>query len=600
MAARYREIWVEDFEFYHPEGERIHTVHCWAGRELLSGRRASRWLGDGEVAPPYDATDPAVLAVAFQAQAEAGARLRLGWPTPRYIDLHVELRSNNRGRTLPRGDGLLGALSAYRLPADGAVEKAVGRAIAMRPSVPPEQRATLQRYCMSDVDLLASLAIAMWPTVDTPRAISRGAFQIAAAGMHDRGLPFDTPRAAFYEEHWPSIQLALIATKRDQFDLYEGTTLKDAKVLRFVEQYETRTGRTWPRTVLDGKPSTDKDVLKVLAKSDPDLEPLRELIRTIRQTRMLDELTIGTDHRNRYWVDSFKQISGRDTLYGDCILGYPKWERGFIAPPEGLALAVLDYANQEPRVAWGLSGDPMLGRVCLAKDPYIELAILFGKAPKGATEDTHPAIRKVCKVVFLGVMYGEGPATLSQVLGCSLSEARELLALHRRLFSRFWEWTHGVVARALMDGVMTSVLGTTRHLIPTTATHTLLNWSMQAGGAELTHMATAIAAAQGVEVLATQHDSLMLQAPEEDIRDAVATASRIMNETGRAMFGVPFDVKVDPPLRYPERYLHKDGAAMWAEVDFIARKLGFRECRGNSEGGMPANTPHHSFDSSFF
>jgi len=177
----YREIWVEDFEYYQPDGERP-SPHCWAGLELLSGRRDRLWITPGVTPPPFAVT-PDVLAIAFQAQAEAGSRLALGWPVPQYLDLHIEYRVLTNGTPRPGGDGLLAACLAHRIPTGDAAEKDAGQALAMRPVVPVEDRAALLDYCARDVDKLAALARAMWPDLDLPRAILRGEYQIAAAGM---------------------------------------------------------------------------------------------------------------------------------------------------------------------------------------------------------------------------------------------------------------------------------------------------------------------------------------------------------------------------------------------------------------------------------
>ena len=62
-----------------------------------------------------------------------------------------------------------------------------------------------------------------------------------------------------------------------------------------------------------------------------------------------------------------------------------------------------------------LSSDPQLLKVVREGDPYLGFARLAGLAPENATKDTHPAVRELCKMLFLGVGYGMGEATLQAI-----------------------------------------------------------------------------------------------------------------------------------------------------------------------------------------
>jgi len=119
----YREVWLVDFEFSTPPGERPKPV-CLVGREFRSGRTIRVWqeeLWDCRT-PPYP-TGPDVLFVAYFASAEMGCHLALGWPLPeRVLDLFVEFRNKTNGLNLPCGSGLLGALIWHGLDAMNGVE----------------------------------------------------------------------------------------------------------------------------------------------------------------------------------------------------------------------------------------------------------------------------------------------------------------------------------------------------------------------------------------------------------------------------------------------------------------------------------------------
>src|SRR5262249_49138105 len=141
-----------------------------------------------------------------------------------------------------------------------------------------------------------------------------------------------------------------------------------------------------------------------------------------------------------------------------------------------------------------------------------------------------------------------------------------ILIRHRQMFGRFWDWINGIVSRALADRTIETVLGFPRHLTATAKVHGLQDWPMQSNGAELTRLAAGWASRRGIELLATHHDSLTLEADEDRIDEAGATTMALMVQAGEDLFGFPFGVAVDQIVRFPDRYLPEDGRAMWNRV----------------------------------
>ena len=120
--APFREVWLADFEFQAPPGERPQPV-CLVAFELRSGRQIRLWQDDLRrlQSPPYSVS-PDSLFVAYYASAEIGCHLALGWPIPaRILDLYPEFRNRTTGLSLPHGSGLLGALAWHGLDAMDAV-----------------------------------------------------------------------------------------------------------------------------------------------------------------------------------------------------------------------------------------------------------------------------------------------------------------------------------------------------------------------------------------------------------------------------------------------------------------------------------------------
>jgi hypothetical protein len=203
LRRYYREVWVVDFEFYAPTGERP-TPLCLAARELFSRRLRTCWLQD--LAPPSCpwSVGADVLLVAYYASAEIGCCLTLGWPSPvRLLDLYAEFRCVTSGRPVPCGYGLLGALTAFGLEGLAAVEKEDMRRLAMRGGpYTSAERDALVTYCRSDVDALGQLLPAMLPHLDLPRALLRGRYMCAAARMEWTGTPCDTKTLTALQTQW--------------------------------------------------------------------------------------------------------------------------------------------------------------------------------------------------------------------------------------------------------------------------------------------------------------------------------------------------------------------------------------------------------------
>lgn len=353
----FREIWLVDFEFTAPDGERP-TVICLVAWELGSGRKLRLWTDEIQrwSRPPY-ALDRESLFVAYYASAEFGCHLALGWNLPETVlDLFCEFRSLTNGLTTPCGSGLLGALSWFGLPSVAAVEKDSMRQLAQRggPWTAAEKTALLD-YCETDVAALAQLLPAMASQLDLPRAVLRGRYMKAAACIEHTGIPIDTKLLERLRCDWTSIQDQLIDTIDRNFGVFDGRSFKAA---RFAE-YLTREGIPWPR-LPSGALDLQDDTFREMARSYPKIAPLRELRVALSQMRLAD-LAVGNDGRNRCLLSAFRARTGRNQpSNARFIFGPAVWLRGLIQPPPGRGLAYIDWSQQEFGIAAALSGDPLM------------------------------------------------------------------------------------------------------------------------------------------------------------------------------------------------------------------------------------------------
>src|SRR5688500_13104738 len=127
----FREVWLCDFEFSAPPGERPKPL-CLVAREFRSGRTVRQWLDSPASQPPFD-IESSSLFVAYYASAELGCFLALNWPMPaKTLDLFAEFRCLTSGLTVPCGNSLLGALTYFGLDGIAATEKESMRQLAIR------------------------------------------------------------------------------------------------------------------------------------------------------------------------------------------------------------------------------------------------------------------------------------------------------------------------------------------------------------------------------------------------------------------------------------------------------------------------------------
>ena len=399
------EIWLADFEFRQPDGHHPEVI-CMVAREHRSGR-IIRLLQD-EVkdtnTAPFD-TGSCSLFVAYYAPAELSCFLALNWPLPvNVLDLYVEFRNMTNGLVLPHGRGVLGALFAFGLDGILAVEKEDMRQLVMRdgPYSSSEHQAILD-YCESDVKALADLLPRMLPKINLPRALLRGEYLKAVATMEHCGIPLDVPLATRISENRIDIRQLLITEVDRNYNVFENGCFS---TFRFVE-YLKRHHIPWPVTA-SGLPSLNKDKFKAMAQLHPELEPLRQLMKTLPVLNA-NKLAIGPDGRNRCMLSSFASKTGRNQPSNSkFVFGLPAWMRSLIQAEPGHGIAYIDWSQQEFGIAAALSGDTDMQQAYLTGDPYMGFARLAGAVPKDAMVESHPQEREIFKTVTLAVQYGMG------------------------------------------------------------------------------------------------------------------------------------------------------------------------------------------------
>src|SRR5262249_3510161 len=141
------------------------------------------------------------------------------------------------------------------------------------------------------------------------------------------------------------------------------------------------------------------------------------------------------------------------------IFGPSTWLRDLIKPADGFAVAYVDWSAQEFAVSAVLSGEEEMIKSYVSGDPYLSFAKRSGAVPLTATRQTHQQARAVYKLCSVGILYGMSAKGLAIYSGQTVETAEWILKSHRRVYKKFWEWTDGILERALLRGNIQTCYG---------------------------------------------------------------------------------------------------------------------------------------------
>jgi DNA polymerase I len=564
----FKNIVAVDFEFefggHNAVGERPRPV-CVVAKELRSGQTIRLWRDEFGPAPPFP-VGPDTLWVAFYSSAEWGCFRALNWQQPaNVLDLFVEFRNRTNGLEIRTGSSLVGALEHFGLDHIGAGEK--GDMVGLILAGNPLRAATLD-YCEGDVLALERLLAAMAPNIDLPRALLRGRYMKAAAGMEWAGTPIDVEALALLRRHWTNIQDDLIAAIDVEYHCFDGRSFRAER----WEQYLIDHAIPWPR-LESGRLSLGDGIFRQMAKAYPAVSPMRELRSALSDLR-LNDLAVGSDGKNRALLSAFRSRTGRNQPSNSrFIFGPSVWLRSLIKPPPAHGLSYIDWSQQEFGIAAALSGDQAMMAAYKSGDPYLEFAKQAHAVPPDATKASHGPTRELFKQCTLAVAYGMEAPSLAARISQPEIVARDLLRAHRGTFRRFWSWSNAAVDYALTRGSLHTVFGWQIHISANPNPRSLRNFPAQANGAECLRLACCLATERGIEICAPVHDAVLICAPLDRLENDIAAMRAAMAEASRIVLG-GFELRTDAQRTlHPDRFQDPRGERMWCQVmDLIAKR----------------------------
>ena len=238
-------------------------------------------------------------------------------------------------------------------------------------------------------------------------------------------------------------------------------------------------------------------------------------------------------------------------------------------PRPGHVLLDLDYSQVELRVAAFISrSQPMIEAFQRGDDLHRLLAAkIAGKAP----EDVTSLERKRAKAGNFGLLYGMSPggfqsyAATAYDVSLTLAEAQAVHSAFFEMWDGMRQWHERSKRRACERGYVTSPIGRTQWLSDlyskssfkaSHAERNALNSPVQGFGSDLMQMAAAsimgtlpgypLPRVEGAHVVATVHDEICIEVPEDRWQEILVECKRRMEDVNT--FLRPLDCQMDVPI----------------------------------------------------
>ena len=573
IENQYERVLVEDTEFLFDSTKTIpEKVLCHVYIDVFTEEKFRFWYGEKKsYQPPFD-FDKCLL-ISYNSTAEVGSHLNLLHGRPSNIwDSYVE--TARLYKTMRSGKGALTLLKTaehYGIKDKMSEEdKEKNLDLILRRNefshLPFEYTTTEQKqileYCEADTRLLRQLFIKQVLDIENRlglktdedfdgelwRILNRG-YAIGCVALVERnGIPIDINLVNKFNTYWPMVKDELVREVNLEIDVFnEDLTFSHTKFNELIKR--NNLGRKWPR-MKSGNFTTNKKIIKQNL-DNKEIEKFNE-IRTLQNMTKLTAYTPGNDGRTRTSFNMFGTVTGRTSPSSSkYVFSASKWARNFIKPSLGNYLVYLDYKSQEPAIMGYLSGDQNKIKAYQSGDIYIHTAKLFNKVPDNATKQSHPGERGTFKVIDLANNFGQGPLSVAESLKCSVSHAKFLMNKYRNIFKVYFKWIDGFIENSMNKTYFSTCYGWQRHIKSLFTTKegkkkhihkSLLNWPIQAHGAEILRQALIDLTDENFKVVALVHDAVMLEIPIPEFKQRLEEAKQIMVDASIKVVGGPISV----------------------------------------------------------
>ena len=326
-----------------------------------------------------------------------------------------------------------------------------------------------------------------------------------------------------------------------------------------------------------GAASTDAEVLKTLAKE----HPVPGVILDIRQkskikNTYLDKIIpeIDRDGRLRTGFNLTSTTSGRLSSSGKLNMQQLPRDnaavKGCIKARPGYKILQQDLATAEVYVAAVLANDKNLQNVFKSGgDLHSTIAKMVFNLPMDAdkVKDEAPTQRQAAKAITFGIMYGSGPAKVSETVSkdsgkpFTIQDAKDTIKKYFQTFSGLKDWLDMSKEDIEANGYTYSILGRKRRLpnvfssdkgVSSHEVRSGINFLVQSVASDINLLA-------GIDldiwlrennkdatIVALVHDSLVLECKEEEVEEVSKKMAEFTQiDRGCSIPGQPIGVDLD-------------------------------------------------------
>jgi DNA polymerase I len=587
LYARYGEIWVWDTEFVPVPGWRVTPV-CMAATELKSGKSFHIFLdGPGQRARNPLPFDPDALHIVYNAGAELGFALAMGWGLPHNVlDLWVERRNLTNNKTI-RGEyiktGLIDTCHDYGIfdTTSAEVKESMVERINQGFPYTAEEAQKILDYCRGDVKMLRDLALKMIPQIESiDQALHRGRCMKGQACLEWNGISADVDKLDQLNRNTMAVRRSVIRGFQEEhvldiykFDKRDEPHFNNKNCTAWVRGMGFDE-REWPSTSVGVYMENDhlEEMEQRYGDKFPAIPELRQLRKFLTIAKTNFKFAVGPDGRNRTWLKPFTARSSRSQP--ETSLNIPnatKALRSLLKPREGEVLIHRDWSNAEYGIAAALSGDEKRWDHYLHRDAYLVKAADYGFCGYDATKETHRELRNKFKPVVLAGQYGQTPEGLAKVLGISVYQAKAYQEKEAKLYPAYQRWLRANEEELAFEHRVQTEFGWNLWMPKRPSGHdlrTAMNLPMQGNCAEIMRLTVCYATERGIDLGSTIHDAFIYTAPADSWQDVDAEMRKCMDMACEDVIGEGYILKSDRHVvQHPERYRDEDGQPMWNKIE---------------------------------
>lgn len=441
-------------------------------------------------------------------------------------------------------DNLATALCSVGLDYGQAQRMSSRAKFALIPGSNPDSLAKVSAIIAA---MLNSIAMQVMPSIDVAQATKRAQYANEIREIQQRGIPCDVELLAAVRTD----RAALWQTITNYYDpmqtVYRNGRFDHSAFAHFIDTQ----GIDFPLQAT-GKPNLVE--FKDMAKAYPVLRPIYTLYKLDAQLRN-EKLLLNAENRLIADLKPFATLTGRHAPSSNrFILGLSKQFRDLVTPEPGTALFMLDFVGQEIAIAAVLSGDQLLQKDYLNGDVYLTFAIHIRLVPESATKATHAAERELCKMIFIGLLYGMSAKTLALKLNCDDASARKILTDYRQRYPQLWQWQEALIKQARDQQGISTASGWRMFVDYSTKPTTIKNWLIQAVGVDILRKAILDCESAGLRVLAPLHDAILFESSLVDLDAHVHQAQTLMVNAAKHWLS-DFPLRLDTQLVFPGQTL---------------------------------------------